>query len=271
MPGDVHARGFLGWFPSTKVRLFPNADSIRFEGVIHELVNPSVERAGFRIQTSEIPVHHYPLLKSSASHARKARLYLELGREKAERYPDDPKAHVELGNQCAEIRDYAGAAAAYRHALTLQPTSPEVLKDLGAVLHLMGRHTEAQTALELAVRLQPDLHDAWRNLGVVHAASAEWRRAARSFRHALRLNPSWCDGHRFLSVALHHAGHTEEAVQEAQEAVELQPDSIDAATHYVEVVHAAKCDAAARTLLDSLLMVRPEARGWRVARERLGR
>ncbi len=269
MPDDAYALGFAGWFPSTKVRLFPNRSDVRFEGIVHELVNPSLQQAQVSIQTSDIPVHHYPLLKSAESHARKAALYVELGRAKVKLRPDDPKAHVELGNQLAEARDYAGAAAAYRHALKLQPASPDILKDLGAVLHLLNWRTEAQTALELAVRLRPDFHDGWRNLGVVHAAAGEWDRAVRCFRHALRLFESWYDGHRFLSIALQNSGKPEEAIAEAKAAVEYLPESIDAASHYVDLMLASRQHAAACDLLDTLLVVRPKARGWRYGRERL--
>ena len=263
LEGDRNSHDFPGWSPSTKVRLFPNDPRIRFEGVVHELVNPSLERVGFSITTTDVPIHHYPFLRSSEAVARKQLLYIELGLEKVRRVPEDPKAHIELGNQYADLGDYAAAAAAYRAALHLQSANPETLKDLGGVLHLLGRHHEAKTALELAVRLEPGMHEGWRTLGVVHSACNAWERAARCFQHALRLDPTWLDGHRFLSVALAKVGRLEESAVEAQAALERLPGSLEAAAHYVDVMKTLHRTAHARDLLDTLLAVRPDARGWR--------
>lgn len=262
------ARGFPGWFPSAKVRLFPNDPRVQFEGVVHELVNPSLERAGYSIATSDIPIHHYSLLRSSEAIARKYQLYIDLGVEKIRRAPDDPKAHLELANQYADLGNYPAAATAYRAALGLRPSDAEALKDLGGVLHLMGHDREAQTALELAVRLKPDMHEGWRNLGVVHGAMNEWLRAVRCFRQALRLNSGWADGHRFLSIALHHAGLAAEAAAEARIAVEALPGSTEAAHHYIEILKALGRADEARQCLESLLAGQPEARGWRSGLDR---
>lgn len=267
--GDRHSRTFPGWFPSAKVRLFPNDPRVRFEGLVHELVNSSLERAGYPIDATDVPVHHYPLLRSAEATSRKQLLYIELGHKKVRKSPWDPKAHIELGHQYADLADYPAAAAAYRAALELGPTHAETLKDLGSVLHLMGRHSEAQTALELAVRLEPGMEEGWRNLGVVHGARNEWRRAIRCFQQALRLNAKWADGHRFLSIALEKANRLEESATEAQAALELLPGSIEAAENFINIVRRLGRVAQGRDLLGTLLLIRPDARGWRYGRDRL--
>lgn len=269
LEGDSASRGFPGWFPSTKVRLFPNDPSLEFTGVVHELVNSSLERGKYTIGFSGVPIHHYPLLRTPEALARKAAQYIALGLEKIRRSPEDPKAHVELGNQYADVGDYASAAAAYRAALGLEPANAETLKDLGGVLHLMGRDHEAQAALELAVRLQPDLRDGWRNLGVVHAGSEAWERAARCFRQALRSDPGWFEGHRYLSVALEKAGQADEAAAEARLALERLPQSVEAAGQYVSLMVRLGHEAQARELLETLLVIQPHACGWRWGLERL--
>jgi glycosyltransferase involved in cell wall biosynthesis len=62
-PDDPHRRGFAGWYPSSKVRLFPNSSGARFTGTVHELVNESLEQNGIRVVNSDIPIHHYPFMK----------------------------------------------------------------------------------------------------------------------------------------------------------------------------------------------------------------
>jgi hypothetical protein len=270
-PGDRQAHGHAGWFPSVKLRLFPNGRDICFEGVVHELVNASVARAGLTIAACPVPIHHYPLTRPEASLDRKRALYVDLGRAKARENPDDPRAHRELGNQYAEMGDFAAAAAAYRAALHLEPGSPETLKDLGGVLHMLGHEAEAQTALELAVRLRPDCHEGWRNLGVVLGARDQWPRAARCFRHALKLHPAWHEGHRFLSVALERSGRLDDALHAAQAALERLPGCREAAAQYAGLMVRLGAPGAGLALLDTLLLLDGAAPGWRHARDLLRR
>jgi len=205
-PDDTRAQGFAGWFPSGKVRLFPNGLGAHFEGKVHELVNPSLERAGLRVLTSDIPVHHYALTKSAEHLRAKQALYLALGLEKLRDAPEDPKAHAELGNQYAEMGDYTRAAQCYRAALQHDPTNAENLKDLGGMMHLLGRNAEAEKALRLAVRLDPALLEGWRNLGVVLAAQEQWAEAATSFAQGLALAPGHAELQRYHAIAQERLG-----------------------------------------------------------------
>ncbi|MCP4645116.1 MAG: tetratricopeptide repeat protein [bacterium] len=224
-PGDPQARGFAGWYPSTKVRFFPNGRGARFEGKVHELVNASLERAGVRILDSDVPVHHYALLKSADELRKKQEHYLKLGHEKTVADPNDPKAFLELGNQYAEVGDYANAAGAYREALRLAPSSPQILKELGGMLHLLKRNEEAKQSLTIALELDPTLAEAWRNLGVVHCDEKEWQNAVECFERALNLDPAWTDGQRYLSAALEGAGRLEESAAASRAALTASPRS----------------------------------------------
>jgi tetratricopeptide (TPR) repeat protein len=201
-PGDPMALGFRGWTPSTKVRLFPNRPDVRFEGAVHELVNPSLERLGLPLLDAPLPIHHYPLLRSPERLRQKRELYLALGRRKVAEHPEDAKAYLELGNQYAEVGDAVQAVRAFSEALRRAPRDPLVLRSLGTALHLVGRSAEAERSLDLALSMDPSSADGWRNLGVVRAAQEEWEGALACFRRALDLNPAWIDGHRYIRVAL---------------------------------------------------------------------
>ncbi|MBI2434683.1 MAG: glycosyltransferase [Candidatus Hydrogenedentes bacterium] len=187
--GDPAARGFAGWFPSVKVRLFPRLPGVCFENRVHELVTPSLARLGIAIEQADIPIYHYPLLRAPDDIRRKQELYVELGRAKVAERPGDAQAHAELGSQYAELGDYRNAVAAFREAVRLDPASGEYLKDLGATLSLFGKPQEAEQALLLAVQRAPGLADAWRNLGVLAANRSAWHDAVHYLRQALALQP----------------------------------------------------------------------------------
>lgn len=224
-PGDPHGRGYAGWFPSTKVRLFPNREDIRFEGRIHELVNAAAIRAGLSIEDCAVPVHHYPLSQTPERLQAKAALYVALGLERVAASPEDPAGHLALGNQYSELGEHALAAAAYRNCLKHDPRNGPALRDLGSALFLLDRTAEAERSLRLAVSVDPLLPDAWRNLGVVRANAEDWPDAAACFERAVSLRPDWSEGLRHFSVALEHSGRLEEALEASKAAVEANPAS----------------------------------------------
>jgi tetratricopeptide (TPR) repeat protein len=232
-PGDPNAKGFAGWFPSTKVRFFPNRRGGKFQGKIHELVNQSLEQQGIRVLDCPVPIHHYPLLKDADRIREKQERYLKLGREKAASHPGDPNASIELGTQYAEVGDWANAAASYSQALKLDARNAGALRDLGGALHMLKRPEEAKRALQLALEIDGTQPAAWRNLGVVLAEDKQWDAACDCFRNALKFNPTWPDAHRYLSVAIEGAGRLEEAVEESRTALEKNPNDSECLKLYI--------------------------------------
>jgi tetratricopeptide (TPR) repeat protein len=53
--------------------------------------------------------------------------------------------------------DYAAAAEAYSHLLSADPESPQLLSNLGIMLHMAGKHEEALRPLRKALRHTPDM------------------------------------------------------------------------------------------------------------------
>ncbi len=270
-PGDPLARGFAGWHPSGKVRLFPNRAGARFVGRVHELVNQSLMHNGFEIVGADVSIHHYPLLRSAERVRQKRLTYLELGRAKAAANPKDPRAHAELGAQYAELGDHESAAAAYREAVRLDPANAEWLKELGATLHLAGRRAQAHQALRLATAADADNVEAWRNLGVVAADGGAWPEAADCFRRAAALAPKNAELHRYLAVALGETGCIAEGAEAAAAAVSLNPHNAMALDCYVHQMSKLGRTREARDRLRALLASSGGAEAVRAALDRLER
>jgi serine/threonine-protein kinase len=178
--------------------------------------------------------------------------------------PDFADAQLHLGFLLCDYRqDYAGAAAACREALRVQPSNAWAHNCLGYSLYRLGRRSQAVVSLRRAVALRPDLALPHLNLG--HAlrdggdpdgALAEFREAARldrdnadalyclgallaghkrdyaaavdAYRASLRLEPRRPEAHNDLGFALVQAGRRDEALAEFRRAVQLRPDYADA-------------------------------------------
>lgn len=220
----LHTAGFPGWFPSGKVRLFPNVPGIAFEGAVHELIHQSLERRGVHVANTSVPVHHYPLLNlSPEARIRKQALYLSLGQQKVARTPDDPMAHHELGDQYVDLGDYAQALLCYKEAVRLDPGNPAWIRDLGGALLLLGHLTQAEQALDIALRLGPDDEDAWRNMGVARARQENWPGAREAFQHAHAINHGNPENQRYLAIARQACGDRDGALTLLEELLERYP------------------------------------------------
>jgi Flp pilus assembly protein TadD len=183
---DGFARGEPGWFPSTKVRLFRNRPEIRFEGRIHECVEPSILRAGGRIQFFDVPVHHYGYV---CHNARKQAYYLELAELNARENPNDARARFQLGIQYMVVGDYIRAEEALGHAVSLNPRDTGSLLNLGCVKMRLGKPEAARQLFERAAELEPIFPHIQYDLGVALEKTGRLKEAETRYAKALELDP----------------------------------------------------------------------------------
>jgi len=210
-PKDPCARGYPGWHPSIKPRLFRNHPEIRFEGRIHELVSKSLDRVGVPAVLCPVPVHHYGRVQMPDRFKSKQRHYVSLSRRKVLDNPHDAKSHFELGNQLHELGDYQGALDAYRQALELEPGSSLLLADMGAMYFKLGDFSAAKEVYQRAVELDPNCAENVKNLGVTLARLGEYSEAISRLEKAAKLQPDLFDVHRALGTVLEMIGRPQEA------------------------------------------------------------
>ncbi len=91
-----------------------------------------------------------------------------LARESLARACSAPGATAEMFNNYGAavkaLGDTAGAVAAYRHALTIDPNYADALNNLGVIYRAQGQSSQAIEILRRAAALKPDLAEAEKNL-----------------------------------------------------------------------------------------------------------
>lgn len=87
--------GGYGWITSAKVRIFPNQPDIFFSNTVHELVEPSLK---IPIGGGDAIIHHYGKLDEVKDRV-KGENYYQLGKDKLESEPDNPRNVIELAKQ----------------------------------------------------------------------------------------------------------------------------------------------------------------------------
>jgi len=112
-----------GWFPTTKVRLFPRRRDIFFSNPVHELLEHSLKRAKIPVFPCKVIVHHYGKLDKERE-AQKGEEYYLLGKKKYESDPANLKYVYELAKQAQVLGKYGEAEGLWLELLSLMESGP---------------------------------------------------------------------------------------------------------------------------------------------------
>ncbi len=169
------------------VRLFRRHAAIQYKGCVHEAVAPQILAAGMKFANANFCIHHFGFLAGSDRYRDKAEFYLDLGRRKVEREPENALAWVELARQLYEpFRKHDEALRSLERALTIEPGMAAAWFMAGVVNLDLGRHQLAVDAFErcqhdeeFAAEREHHLGDALHDLGKLKEAQAAYRRSLR--------------------------------------------------------------------------------------------
>ncbi len=251
------AIGAAGYIPSKLVRLFRREEDIRFQGVVHEVVEYSIVAKGGVIVETDIPIHHYGKMFDVDRIERKKRLYQKIGEKKAALNTGDARAHRDLGIQYIELGlfkeakdvlikaigiepgsaqahfnlgvSYAGtgnkkeAKGCYREAINLDPGHIGAYNNLAGIFEDEGRHDEAQIFYEQAVKANPEHFIVFYNFGLFFERRSEWMQAIGCYEKALTINPRFFDAYYRLGQISIILGDMAAAVTLLKRAVEADP------------------------------------------------
>lgn len=165
--GEYAEETGAGWFPSYKVRLFPNDPRVRFRYPVHEVVEPALKELGIPTQRCEIPVHHYGKLSEKRT-ASKTTLYHAMGRQKLSAARTDPAALREAAIQASHLGHHEEALELWQRFVQIQAGSAEAFVNLANAFFNLRRYTEAAASAEKAMALDPSLKEAHFNAALAN-------------------------------------------------------------------------------------------------------
>ena len=117
--------------------------------------------------------------------------------------PDLAEAHTAQGLVRFYFEwNWAGADAAFRRAIELNPGSQAANEEYGAFLMALGRFDEGLTRTRIAVRLDPLSVGPVHNQAIIAMAQGEYEEAAAGFRRAIDIDPNWTWGYIKLARTL---------------------------------------------------------------------
>jgi O-antigen biosynthesis protein len=199
-----------GWFPSDKVRLFPNDARIIFANSVHELVEPSLIEAGVKIKSCPaIPIHHFGHLQEVKT-TDKNRAYFDLGLKKLKKNRRNLSALKELAIQSAHVGNHEEALRLWKEFSTLQPNSAEAFLNLGSACWNLRRYPEAVQWAEKALHLEPFIKEGLFNKAVAFLMMGRARESKTILRGLLEKMPNYPPAQFMFCVACACSGETRE-------------------------------------------------------------
>jgi predicted O-linked N-acetylglucosamine transferase (SPINDLY family) len=141
------------------------------------------------------------------------------------RHPATPPAdwHHHLGEARRGAGDSAGAEAAFRAAIQVEPPYAEAHNALGQVLLDQQRLDDAAACFTRATELAPQLAQPHLNLGVARMMQRRFGEAVESLRRAVAINPQLAPAWLNLGGALQSLRRIDEAADALDRAVALDP------------------------------------------------
>jgi tetratricopeptide (TPR) repeat protein len=168
-------------------------------------------------------------------------------------HPQDPLAQYSLGFYLFEKGRAEEAIEHYRVALRSNPTSVELLSDLGAALDQTGHGSEAMEKLTQAVQFAPRNALVQYRLANVMNKSGQRPQAVEHYRAAIELEPEFIEARSNLAVALFRENRMEEAIEQFRAIVRVQHTSAGARFNLARALTGAgRRDEAKTNLLEAL-------------------
>jgi len=214
VPNDgkyVNEEAAIGWLPSEKVRLFYGKEQIRFEGTVHELVEPVLRRKGIQIKKCSLPIHHYGRLDKEKLD-RKGGIYFEIGQKKLSEMGDDVNALRELAIQATIMEKNEEALDLWQRLLALNPVAGLAAiahVNMGTIYNRTGNFEDALDAARKAVAYDPNLKEARYNYAMAELHTGHAPKTIRVLEDLLDGFPDYPPA-QFILAAAHCCAHQKE-------------------------------------------------------------
>ncbi len=202
---------FPHYSDARSLRLFRNLPGLRFEGRLHAMPDPWLEREGHAIGRLEAVVHHYGKTDPGREQA-KVRAYFEMAKADAEGDPGNSQFQYDLVQQALLAEAWEVALRAVETHQRLQPRSPfVVIFGGGLALQRLGRHDKALAYFEGILKQDP------RNAAALTAAGESlWRlgrieEAQGRFAEGLEAEPGYSRTYLQLAELIEGSGLWEDA------------------------------------------------------------
>jgi tetratricopeptide (TPR) repeat protein len=151
---------------------------------------------------------------------------LDFAQKWREEEPSDHRALYYIGLGLNGMKQFSQAEAAYRHALTLNPTDVKVWNNLAGLLYEhLQRPAEGVRCLERAMKINPDHKIGWSNLATMVGRMGRHHQALDYAGRAIALDPNLVEAHLHKATAARALGKMDVVREVCQALATLEPEN----------------------------------------------
>uniref|UniRef100_A0A803LZH9 protein O-GlcNAc transferase n=1 Tax=Chenopodium quinoa TaxID=63459 RepID=A0A803LZH9_CHEQI len=152
--------------------------------------------------------------------------------------PSHPQALTNLGNIYLEWNLIGTAAQYYKATLTVTTGLSAPYNNLAIIYKQQGNYADALTCYTEVLRIDPMAADALLNRGNTYKEIGRVNEAIQDYTSAIEVRPSLAEAHANLASAYKDSGHVEAAIKSYKHALLLRPDFPEATCN---LLHTLQC------------------------------
>lgn len=173
--------------------------------------------------------------------------------------PSSSALRSEMGNLLLEMGDVPAAASAFQEGIRTAPEFAPFHKGLGDVLYRSGKTDEAVAEYAQAAKLDPGYLDARLELAFVTAVMKDREDGLAQLRKLIDEHPRSIQARRVCADALRVLGRPKEAVDELHAAIGLDPEQPEPYLDLAGLLLDAGCYNDAKTPISRALQILPNS------------
>ena len=257
-------RPYPGFVDNPLIRFFRNDERLRFQGAVHEIIDPTRLPENLSFSTLDVPIHHFGKVRGEDRVVEKQHLYLKLGEKKLEEDPTNAKAYMDYGIQLQELGRHADAREPFLKSFEMSGY-PLSLLHCAVAEKSLGNHEEAGKLLDRAAEHGLDTFELHLERGNVWLALGDYKRARKSYQICLERSIGNPVATFNIGLTYRKTDQLDKATSYYRRARHLDPAFAEPALELAAIHTDASEFNEAATILEELLTHHPERRDVRLA------
>ena len=152
---------------------------------------------------------------------------LQYTEELVAKYPQDERAHLNLGNAYTGRQMNDQAIAEFRKAIEINPSYSPAYNSLGYAYRAVGNNAEAEKAFKKYIELVPNDPNPYDSYAELLMKMGRFDESVAQYRKALSIDPNFGSSHVGIAADLMYAGKPDAAIAEAQTLYDAARDDGD--------------------------------------------
>ena len=153
--------------------------------------------------TRKYPMHNYAwkILAAVLEQTKRVSEALKANQIALKIEPNDPEAHLCLGNNLWHLKELKDAELSYKNAIAIKPDYLQAHYNLAKILSKMQKFDEATSNFKRVISLKPDFAHGYNGYSLVLIELGQFEDAIINLKKALEIKPDYSQAFFNLSIA----------------------------------------------------------------------